>query len=420
MKHLVWIWLLCSLGAAAQHNGVPSLEQCQQLARDNYPLLKQKKVLDNILQLQNRNASNAWLPQAELNGQASYQSDVVQLPIKLPQLNMETPAKDQYRATIDIKQQIYDGGSTRLQRALQTAQQQSSRQQVEVELYKLKQQVTQTYFNALLTDEYINAAQVMEKDLQQRIEKMQAGVDNGTVLPSTVDLLQAELLKAQQQESSVFTTKKAYLDVLQLLTGTAITGVDIRSAGAAGNITPTDTLNRPELALYHLQQQTLVQQSALTGSRKLPRVSAFVQGGYGRPGLNMLSNDFAGFYIAGLRLNWTLWNWHYQRNEQQVLALQEKNVAEQANTFVLNTKVQLTQQQAEISNLQQTLEKDAAIITLRDRVKDASAAQLDNGVITVHDYVQDLDAATQARISERTHLLQLALAKINYQLIRGY
>ncbi|PSL48253.1 outer membrane protein TolC [Chitinophaga niastensis] len=420
MKHLIWIWVLFSLSATAQDSTILTLEQCQQLARQNYPLLKQQQVLNNILKIQTQNINSSWLPQAVLNGQASYQSDVVQLPIKLPGLNITPLAKDQYRATIDVNQQIYDGGITRQQRDLQAIQQQTSQQQVEVELYKVKQQVTQVYFNALLSTEYITTSQLAQKDLQQRLEKLQAGVNNGTVLPSSVDLLQAELLKAQQQEIAAASSKKAYLAVMQLLTGVTLTGVATRTVPDQVTLTETDTLNRPELLLYHLQSNALQQQSLLTGARKLPRVSAFVQGGFGRPGLNMLSNDFAPFYITGVRLNWTLWNWHYQRKEQQVLTLQEKNVDIQSATFTLNTRVQLAQQAAEIEQLQQTLEKDQSIIALRIRVKEAAAAQLDNGVITVHDYVQDLDAETQARISQQTHTLQLALAHINYQLIRGY
>ncbi|HVI45616.1 MAG TPA: TolC family protein [Chitinophaga sp.] len=419
MKNILWICLLCSVSAVAQDAAVLTLEECQQLARQHYPLLKQQQVLDNILQIQVRNINNAWLPQATLNGQASYQSDVVQIPIKLPDVNIESPAKDQYRATIDVTQQLYDGGATRRQRDLQVLQQQSARQQVEVDLYKIRQQVTQTYFNALLAKEYISVSRLAQQDLQQRLEKLQAGVKFGSVLPSAADMIQAELLKAQQQEISAAASSKAYLEILQLLTGSRITDVATRTPAVA-ELTSTDTLSRPELQLFRLQRNTLLQQSALTGTRTLPRISAFVQGGYGRPGLNMLSNSFDSYYIAGVRLSWTLWNWQARRNEQRVLVLQEKNVAAQADAFTLNTQVQLAQQRAEISQLQQTIGKDASIIKLRAAVKDASASQLDNGVITVHEYVQDLNAETQARISERTHTLQLALAQINYQLIRGY
>ena len=176
MKRLVWVLLLCSGQLYAQDSTLLTLEQVQQLARDNYPLLRQKPVLDSILRLQVKNTNSAYLPQAELNGQATYQSAVTEIPFKVPGVSIPEFAKDQYKATIDVKQLLYDGGATREQRELQAVQQQTEQQRIEVELYKVKQQVTQTYFNALLAEEYIKAARLNQADIHQRIDRLSAGV----------------------------------------------------------------------------------------------------------------------------------------------------------------------------------------------------------------------------------------------------
>lgn len=419
MKRFVWLLLLCSGQLRAQDSTLLTLEQSQQLARNNYPLLRQKPVLDSILRLQVKNTNSAYLPQAELNGQATYQSDVTEIPFKVPGVNIPEFAKDQYRATIDVKQLLYDGGATRQQRELQSVQQQTEQQRVEVELYKVKQQVTQTYFSALLAEEYISAARLNQADIRQRIERLSAGVQHGTVLPSNVDMLKAELLRAEQQELSAASSRDGSLAVLQLLTGYEAPGPVKLALPAAPAATGADTLLRPELQLYQLQSATLDRQAKLTGTRPMPKVSAFVQGGYGRPGLNMLNNDFSTFYMGGIRLNWTLWNWRYHRTEQNILRMQQRNIDHQSETFTLNTRVQLAQQRTDIDRLLKTLEKDDDILALRNSVKEASAVQLDNGVITVHDYITDLNAVMQARIDQSTHQVQLALARINYQLIKG-
>ncbi|KAA2239482.1 TolC family protein [Chitinophaga agrisoli] len=420
MRKIFWVLLFASPHLFAQDSTLLTLEQCQELARNNYPLLQQKQVLDSMLQLQVKNTNTAYLPQAELNGQATYQSAVTEIPFKVPGINIPEFAKDQYRATIDVKQLLYDGGATRRQRELQHIQQQTEAQRVEVELYKVKQQVTQSYFNGLLAEEYVHAARLTQADIKQRIERLDAGVQNGTVLPSNVDMLKAELLRSEQQELSAAASRSASLATLQLLTGFNTSGAIKLAMPQAVNDAGTDTLQRPELQFYRLQSASLDQQAKLTATKPMPRVSAFVQGGYGRPGLNMLNNDFAGFYMGGIRLNWTLWNWRYNRTEQKILQLQQRNVEQQSASFTLNTRVQLAQQQTEIGRLQQTLEKDGDILVLRARVKDASAAQLDNGVLTVHDYITDLNAVMQARVDQSTHQVQLALARINYQLIKGY
>jgi len=420
MKRLVWVLLLCSGQLYAQDSILLTLEQVQQLARDNYPLLRQKPVLDSILRLQVKNTNSAYLPQAELNGQATYQSAVTEIPFKVPGVSIPEFAKDQYKATIDVKQLLYDGGTTREQRELQAVQQQTEQQRIEVELYKVKQQVTQTYFNALLAEEYIKAARLNQADIHQRIDRLSAGVQQGTVLPSNVNILKAELLRTEQQELSAAASREGNLAVLQLLTGYQAPGPVKLAIPSIAAVPETDSLLRPELQLYRLQSSTLDHQAKLTATRPMPRVSAFVQGGYGRPGLNMLNNDFASFYMTGIRLNWTLWNWRYHRKEQDILRLQQKNIDHQSETFTLNTRTQLAQQRTDINRLVETLEKDDDILDLRTSVKESSAVQLDNGVITVHDYITDLNAVMQARIDQSTHQVQLALARINYQLIQGY
>lgn len=423
MKNFIWLYLLLlAWRVHGQDSASLSLEEVQQQARAHYPLLPQRQVWEQILRLQLQNTNSAYRPQAELNGQATYQSEVTQVPIKVPGISIPTIAKDQYKATIDIRQLLYDGGMTRDQRALQTAQQQAEQQQIEVELYKVKQQVTQSYFNALLAEAYISTALAAQGDIRQRIEKLEAGVQNGTVLPSNVDLLKAELLKARQQEISARASRQAALDIMGLLMNNAIAGtvkLVMPVLVSASKQQGKEVIQRPELHLYQLKAGILDRQLQLSVNKQRPRVSAFVQGGYGRPGLNMLENQFRGYYMGGIRLNWTLWNWHYDRTEREILRLQQQNITHQQETFTLNTRMQLTQQAAEIGQLQETLVMDKDIIALRSRVKAAAAAQLDNGVITVHDYLTDLNAEIQAGISQRTHEIQLALAHINYQLTKG-
>ncbi|MFD2886155.1 TolC family protein [Chitinophaga cymbidii] len=410
--------LMLSLQLSAQEP-VLSLDSAQQQARQNYPLLRQQEVQDNITRLQLRNIKTNYLPQVELNGQATYQSAVTSIPIKLPNMDIPELSKDQYKATIDVKQLIYDGGATASQRDLQLAQQQAENQKTEVELYKLRQQVLQVYFNALLWNEHIAAREQMMAEMKQRKERLQAGVENGTVLASQVDQLQAELLKTEQQHFEAKTGRTAAYKVLSLLTGKDVPENTRLQLPAAAQ-EKSEALNRPELRLFRLQTDVLQQQSKLTGTRAMPKVSAFAQGGYGRPGLNMLENKFDFYYLAGLRLNWTLWNWRKDRTERAIIREQEENIQTQSDAFALNTRVQLQQQSSEIANLTGAIERDREIVELRTKVKNVSAAQLDNGVLTVHDYLTDLNAETQAVIAQRTHEIQLVYATLYYQVIKGY
>lgn len=411
--------LLLFLQAAVAQEPLLSLDSARQQARRNYPLLRQQEAQDNITRLQLRNIRTNFLPQVELTGQATYQSAVTSIPVKLPNVDIPELSRDQYKATVDVKQLIYDGGATASQRELQLALQQAERQKVEVELYKLEQQVLQVYFNALLWQEHIAAREQMLAEVKQRKERLEAGVANGTVLASQVDQLQAELLKTEQQLFEAKTGRATAYKVMSMLTGKELAeNTRLQLPATAGE--QNETLNRPELKLFSLQTGVLQQQSKLTGTRAMPRISAFAQGGYGRPGLNMLENKFDFYYLAGLRLNWTLWNWRSNRTERAVIREQEEQLRAQSDAFSLSTRTQLQQQSSEITNLAAAIAKDQEILELRTKVKQVSAAQLDNGVLTVHDYLTDLHAETQALIEKRTHEIQLVYARLNYQVIKGY
>jgi outer membrane protein TolC len=160
-------------------------------------------------------------------------------------------------------------------------------------------------------------------------------------------------------------------------------------------------------------------QNQLISAKNRPRTSLFVQGGYGRPGLNLLKNEFDFFYIAGVRLNWGLGNLYTTKKERQLLQVNQRMVDVQKEVFMLNTNTQLKQQQAELDKLQQLIQSDEQIINVRAQVKEAVHAQLTNGVITANDFLTEVNAEDQARQSLIAHQLQLIQAQINYRTLSG-
>ena len=160
-------------------------------------------------------------------------------------------------------------------------------------------------------------------------------------------------------------------------------------------------------------------QYKLIDSRNKPKASIFLQSGYGKPGLNLLKDEFAFFYTTGIRFNWAFGGLYTQKKEKQLIDLNKKFVAIQKETFLLNTNTALKQQQSEVDKLKQLIGKDNEIIGLRIKVKDAAKAQLENGVITANDYLREVNAEDQSRQSLITHQIQLLQSQINYQTILG-
>lgn len=414
-KTVILLSLLLPLFPAAQ---TLTLQQACDSARVHYPVIRQKQLVQQTAALSIDNLSKGYLPQISINGQATYQSDVTKIAISFPGVNIEPLSKDQYKLAADISQVIYDGGMIRQQQQLQQLNATVEDQKLEVELYKLKERVTQVYLSILYIDEQLKQTELIKNDIDNGIKKVQAQVDNGVAFRSSISLIKAERIKADQRSIELLATRKGLMDVLSLFmqeslpATTQLQKPDIQ-------LVSNDEIKRPELQLYNSQDLFLSQQTQLIRAKNLPKASAFVQGGYGRPGLNMLKNAFEPYGIGGLRLNWSFSNLYTAKKEKQQVTISRQVVDLQKETFLLNTQTQYKQQQAEIDKLQQLITTDNEIISLRNDVKKAATAQLDNGVITTNDYLKEVNAEDQARQTRITHQIQLLQALVNLQLITG-
>ncbi|MBL0304464.1 MAG: TolC family protein [Chitinophagaceae bacterium] len=417
-KHFLLAVLLLPAGLFAQSLQKITLTEAYELSQKNYPAVKQKDLVKQTAAISLENLQKGFLPQFSLSGQATYQSDVTKVPFSLPGLTIESPSKDQYKLVADVSQMIYDGGMTKEQKALQQLNATVEDQKVEVELYKLKERINQLYLSILYLDEQLKQVDLVKTDIQIGIKRVEAQVQNGVAFKSNLNMLKAELLKTEQRAIEVKASKKGLLDALSLFIGRELAAqVQLEKPVSAGIV--ANEIARPELKLYSEQQKFIGQQEKLITAKNLPRASLFAQGGYGRPGLNMLLNEFDFFYIGGLRLNWSLGGLYTKKKEKEQVTINKKMVEVQKETFLLNTSSQLKQQQAEIDKLQQLLVSDNEIISLRKSVTEAAKAQLENGVITANDFLKEVNAEDQARQTLITHQVQLLQAQINYQTILG-
>ena len=396
-----------------------SLQKAYDLAQQNYPLIKQRDLIRQASAYTIDNISKGFLPQISFSGQATYQSDVTAVKVPIPGVTIESPGKDQYKVLADVSQLVYDGGLIKQQKNIQQLTDDVEQQKVEVELYKIKDRINQLFLGVLFLDEQLRQVDLIRSDLNNGIKRVEAQVNNGVAFRSNLNVLQAELLKTDQRAIELKASRKGYIDVLSLFINQALpedTKLDKPSAEVSVLV---NDIQRPELKLYSTQEKLLGGQLKVIDARNKPRASLFWQGGYGRPGLNFLDNNFDFFYTTGVRLNWSLGGLYTQKKEKKIVELNQKTVEIQKEVFLLNTNTDLKRQQSEVEKLQKLVATDKDIIDLRIKVKDAAKAQLENGVITANDYLREINAEDQARQSLITHQIQLLQAQINYQTISG-
>lgn len=418
VKYLIPVLLATGITKAQDIKNL-DLDRAYDLSEKNYPVAKQSNLIERTAAISIENLNTGYLPQLTLSGQASYQSDVTKLPVSLPGLTIEPPSKDQYKLLADVNQVVFDGGTIKQQKVVQQLNANVELQKVAVEMYKLKERVSQVYLSILYIDEQLKQTDLVKQDLQTGIKRVEAQVDNGVAFRSNLNVLKAELLKADQRSIELKAMRKGLIETLELFLGQPLDENAVLQKPVVASFAADTAISRPEIKLFNDQTLLTAQQNNLIKAKNLPKASLFVQGGYGRPGLNMLQNEFDLYYIGGVRLNWSLGSLYTKKKEKEQVEVNKRIIDVQKETFLLNTNTQLKQQESEVRKLEQLVATDDAIIDLRKQVKDAAKAQLENGVITANDYLREVNAEDQARQARITHELQLLQAQINYQTISG-
>ena len=355
MKRIA-LMLLAAASMTTLHG--QTLDECRRLAREHYPEIRQYDLITLTEQYDLSNAARAWIPQVTLSGQASWQSDTPTFPGALGEilasrgLQMEGIRREQYRAAIDVSQTIWDGGHSRATKELAQAEAAEERQRTEVDLYALQSRVDDLYFGILLLDERLTQTTVQISLLESNLTRMRSCVANGTATKSDADAIEAELLTVRQTLEQIEASRASYGRMLEIFIGQplAAEGLERPAEPALG-----DVPLRPELALFEAQAQRIDVRRKALNSALMPRFSAFAQGYYGYPGLDMFqsmrSSDGTLNALVGVRMSWNIGALYTRRNNLGKLRTARQQIDIQRDIFHFNTRLQTTREEGEIARL---------------------------------------------------------------------
>jgi len=391
-----------------------SLSWCLEKTGQNHRRSGNPEILESISQNKLRNIRAGNLPQAEVNGKASYQSDAIALDMDIPIPGIVFPEspKDQYKISLDITQSIYDGGYSKNKQNVELVSKDLDNSQLEMDIRSTKMQVKDLYFNILLIQKNQEIIDVSLAQLYENRSVVEAGIKNGVLLSTDLDLLDVEIIKLEQQKAELENSRTTGIQMLSHMSGEFIGPATVLET-TSFPIPENDSVQRMEQLLFTLQSQQLDKSKTLIKSRSLPKVYAFGQFGYGNPALNMLKDEFDTYYVVGAGVKWTIWDWNTNKREREVLGLQQNIVESRKLQFESDIATALMSQKSVIENHRENLKAYESILTLRSRITSTAKAQLEQGVIKTLDYITVFNQETIARIqyeNEKT-LLQQSIAR---------
>ena len=396
-----------------------TLDFCYSQLQKTYPLTRQAGLLEKSSDLRTKNLNKNYLPVFNVNGSATYQNQVPEIVIELPSPTLPSVQgpvipKAQYKLTLDVSESIYDGNVTTYQKKLEKYNLNVDSKNVDANLYILKDQVNQFYFNILLAQENIRLLEETKKQLELKLAEVNSAVRNGSTLQMSADLIRAEIIKQEQNIYELSMDRQSSVKMLSEL-------VSLPMNEATAFKTPDIVIpgmeyenKRIEYEIYGIQIDRASLMKNMVTTKWNPKLYAIGQFGFGRPGFNFLSSDIAPMLLIGAKLTWTPWSWNANKNEKKIYDIQGSILKNQQETFDKNLRVTTQKNLTDIIKLSDLLLRDKELVGLRASITKTASSQLTNGVITSSDYVLRVNDETQARMGLEIHKLQLIKAKLTY------
>ena len=393
-----------------------TLEECQQAAERNYPLIQQYGLIGKTTELTVSNIQKGWLPQVSASAQATYQSDVVSWPDEMKTMmngmgiNMKGLKKDQYRVGIDVQQTIYDGGVIGSQKRITREQGKVQAAQNDINIYNVRKRVNEMYFGLLLIDEQIKLNSDLQTLLGGNERKLESMTKRGTAAESDLQNVKAERLNAVQKATELASQKQMLQRMLSTFCGIEISNIQKPQVKVEG-INLTTENHRPELKALDAQISVLNAQEKALNAALMPKVGVFAQGFYGYPGLNMFEDMMHHKWslngIIGARVTWNIGALYTRKNDKAKLQLQRDMTENSREVFLFNNNLEQIQQHENIERYQKLMAHDGEIISLRQAVRKAAESKLAHGIIDVNDLVREINQENAACVRQSVHEIEM-------------
>ena len=404
-----------------------SVDRLQEAALRSDPRANQRALLRAATDLRLEVIAADRLPQLEINGQATHQSDVTRPTFGIPGVTIPDFPKERWQTTLDVEQRVYDGGDVARRRELEEARHAESQAALDVSLYQLRSDVNSAFFSAFLLEKRSAEYDALVADLEARLAAVRARVEAGTALGRDAAEIEAEWVRAGLQRDEARASRRASLAILADLVGEAVdtTAVLVLPTEEPETIYPGDLATvsalrrRPEFDQFLRSRERLDREIAYTSTENRPRLFAFGQAGVGLPGLDQFRQSSDAFYQVGVKVKWRPWTWRSAGRSAAAYKLQQDIIATEEQALGRSLARAVVTDLEDIGRLKAALADDERIVALRTEVERQARAQYDEGAITTPDYVETRTDVLEARLILERHRVELAQARSRYLTTMG-
>ena len=391
-----------------------TLEECIEASYSHLQFDAQSRLIHEGQTFAMDGSNYMYLPSFQLDGNATIQNEQIGFALSGAP---EAPLNFN-RLLINFNQAIYNGNVAAKKKVIDSLAYDEQEQSLEMEKIKIKSQVIGVYATLLVVRTNKEILQGHVQVLDKKYNQLKGAVEAGAATRSKLQILEAERLKLQQKVDELSYTEHTLVKTLGNYMGKALAD-DVALEMPSPEMDVEGDLNRPELSLIDTKVEGLEAKEDLMATARLPYVGVFGTFGLGYPGYNIFDNSIRPMALGGIAVKWNIWDWNKTKNEKAQLVVGRSVLQQQRNRTELAFERELIKQQSEVEKYQKLIASDDAIIEAQSKVSSSMSSELSNGTATASDYTAQLNDESSAKLNKELHKIQLMLAILTYNTLKG-
>ena len=393
--------------------GQVTLDRCQAMARENYPMIRQYDLIEQTREYSISNVNKAYLPRLDVSLIGGVISGLPSF--SLPGESTSGTSDFNLITVVQVNQPLWDGGLTRARRKVTEAGSEIERANLEVSLYALEERINNLFFGTLLIDEQVRQMDILRSNLERNRERARIAVQNGTAYNSDVDEIQVEVISVEQKTEELKSNRRAYLNMLEAMIGAKIDdSSQLVKPEASGELMALEN-HRPELGLFESQENLVEARSQMDRSMLYPRIGLLGFGTFLQPGVDFGTSTLDNVFVGGLSLNWSIDGIYTNANNRKLSELGLEQVSVSRETFLFNNSLELTQNRLELEKYRKMMEQDRQILELKARIKEAYELKYENGVSTMSELLDKTNEESVAQQNLIVHEIRYLMKAYEYR-----
>ncbi|MBD3333909.1 MAG: hypothetical protein GF355_00150, partial [Candidatus Eisenbacteria bacterium] len=356
------------------------------------------------------------LPSIGTQARYTFVSEVLELDLDLP-LPDAPPSirfgdEHRYELSLGLQAPLYTGGRLSATARARSAGAMAAAHDVAADSLRVVMQTRAAFYRALGAAAEAQAALVAVGRLQRRLIDIEAEITAGTGVEEARLQVRARLAEAEQRELAAVERLETALLALGELVGRP--GERIKPQGELdrsllqhGALEALSPAQRPELDALTARHRMSEAMARSARAAFYPSLNLGARASYGRPGVDLIANDWMSWGTAEVSLHWTVWDWGARSDEAQQAQAAERATAAQRSAAArrfrevweaARVRLRSTQRQLDKAEERVALERERMrLVSGRWRQGMASETEL----LDAHD---DLAAAEAAAAAMRARL----------------